>query len=192
MREIIKYSVSAILLILSAVLLINHNFGKPEPSSIQGIDSRYSTNVNIEHYNLEYIFRETGKASFRKIHPVIILTTEACYLCLNNVAEFSDLLKNDSSFAELILLFVDEDDTEIDKFIRLTELDIPFATISKIDDHIINEKQNLIFIDKPKKQIFYNYPIPNAIMLPENKVQIINQAKSIWQSQIVNSFKSHP
>lgn len=183
MRDLVKYSVSLILLILSVILFFNHNLGEPDLLSNQEIENNYATYVGIDNSDVEHIFGKIDKIPASKIHPVIILTTSACYLCLNNVSEFSDLLKNDSTFADPVLVFLDENDRDVDKFIKLTELDIPYKNISasKFNVHFNNEKQNLIFVDKLEKLIFYNFPIPNAIMLPESKVRIIEQAKEIWK-----------
>ncbi|WP_390299990.1 hypothetical protein [Gracilimonas halophila] len=183
MKEFIKYSLSTILLVLSVVLFYNYNFGEPDLSADQQIGMSYATHVNIDDSDFEHIFWEIDKVSANKIYPVIILTTAACYLCLNNVVEFSELLKNDTTFAEPILVFFEENDIEVNKFIRLTELDIPYKNLtnSNLNGHFTNEKQNLIFVDKRDNLIFYNFPIPNSIMLPERKIRIIQQAREAWR-----------
>lgn len=171
------------LLFFSAILFYNYNFGEPDLSADQGKEISYATHVNIDDSDFKHIFGEIENTPNNKIHPVIILTTEACYLCLNNVLEFSDLLKSDSTFADPIIVFLKENDREVEKFIKLTELDIPYKIVSTstFNDYFNNEKQNLIFVDKLKKMVFYNFPIPNAIMLPESKIRIIEQAKETWK-----------
>ncbi|MDR9417751.1 hypothetical protein [Gracilimonas sp.] len=183
MSDRIKYSVSTILLILSVIIYFSYNFKGTNIPSDQDSGNNFTTSISIVNSDIEKLFEKIDPDSSGKINPVIILTIEACYLCLNNVTEFSDLLRKDSTFTDPILLFIDENDNEVNKFIRLTELNIPYKNLpsSKINNLFSNLEQNLIFVDKFEKLVFYNFPIPNSIMLPESKLRIIEQAKETWK-----------
>lgn len=49
----------------------------------------------------------------QSVIPVIILSPAACVPCINNVADYRDLIDQKVGFSDLILLFINEDETAV-------------------------------------------------------------------------------
>lgn len=125
----------------------------------------------------------TDKSSHKKkILSFIVLTTDACPSCLNNVSEYAQLIKQNEYFFEPVLIFVDEEKPLVERFVQTRGLDIPLKLLSSdVADPIFSEaKQNLIFVDRESNKAIYNFVIPNAVTSIEHKSSTIEESISKW------------
>jgi hypothetical protein len=109
------------------------------------------------------------------IIPVMILSPTACVPCINNVADYRDLVNKEDFFHELTLVFINEDDTAVNRFIMTTSLSVPYLNVKyqKDDDHPFEPLQHLVFYDTRNQSILYTESVPNVVTTLESKEQLL-------------------
>lgn len=113
--------------------------------------------------------------------PVMILSPTACVPCINNVADYRDLVNKDDFFHELTLVFINEDDSAVNRFIMTTSLSVPYLNVAyrKVDDHPFEPLQHLAFYDARNQSVLYIEPVPNVVTTLESKVQLLSDVMRI-------------
>jgi hypothetical protein len=115
------------------------------------------------------------------IIPVMILSPTACVPCINNVADYRDIIAQHEGFSDLTLLFVNEDDTAVNRFIVTTSLAIPHLSVTyqSQDNQITEPLQHLAFYDASNKRLLYTVPVPNYVTHIESKEQMLSDVINI-------------
>lgn len=125
----------------------------------------------------------------QKILPLLVITTKVCPPCVNNVADYAELLNDHPLFFEPTLLFIDVEESSAERFIAITDLDIAFE-VFRTEDAISlfrEAEQNLMFVDPQEQIIFQNIVIPNGVTPLDYKEAELEEALTFWK----NNFATH-
>lgn len=120
-------------------------------------------------------------ATDKAIIPVMILSPTACVPCINNVADYRDLVNKEDFFHELTLVFINEDDTAVNRFVMTTSLSVPYLNVKyqKGDDQPLEPLQHLVFYDVHKQSLLNIEPVPNYVTTLESKEQLLSDVVRI-------------
>lgn len=113
--------------------------------------------------------------------PVMILSPTACVPCINNVADYRDIIEQHEGFSDLTLLFINEDETAVNRFIVTTSLAIPHLSVTyqSQNNQITEPLQHLAFYDASNKRLIYIEPVPNYVTHLESKEQMLSDVINI-------------
>ncbi|NBC02318.1 MAG: hypothetical protein GVY20_01295 [Bacteroidetes bacterium] len=129
----VKYLISAVLIILGVMMLVQHQPGENAEPSVELPDpAPLSVPVDLQFLGdrvEELDMKEESNEP--KILPLMVVTTKVCPPCVNNMDDYANLLKNDPLFFEPTLLFVDEDERQVERFLLTSAIDIPFEILAK-------------------------------------------------------------
>ena len=201
MKNIIKYSFSIIMVAAGIAIWAFHNGSSKGTSVLPPMeggnienDVMYSGVIN-EVVDLG-LFQDrvndlkAVNPEQEKILPIVILTTKSCPPCLNNVAEFADLLIKNERFYNPLLLVWNENETTVQRFLAVSSLELPFE-VAKKDEHqsFLKElEQNLVFIDWETSIAFYNYPIPNFTSSTQHNAVLLYEVSQIHRKHHVEKI----
>ncbi len=129
---------------------------------------------------INYAISENGQG---KILPIMILKTSSCPPCINNVIDYFHLISEDETFLDMVLLFTNDSEKNVERFLTTREIDIPFVILDamEIDESLSNLPQNLIFVDHNREQAFFNLEIPNSITSISYKSSRLSDIIKVWR-----------
>src|SRR5690554_4660840 len=100
MKDSTKYQISSILLITSFIIIILYKVDNKELSTNNSTQKGF-----IDLSPLSEVLPSTSD----KILPLIILTTNICLSCLNNVVEYQNLINQNNHFFSPLIVFINEE-----------------------------------------------------------------------------------
>jgi hypothetical protein len=117
------------------------------------------------------------------ILPFFALNVKVCPPCVNNVVEYAEMLKESDLFFEPILVFADEEDSVVERFMATTGLDMPFEILqSEGGNSPFQESvQNLLFVDIHEHSVFYSVEIPNVTTPLTYKKEELHEVSMKWK-----------
>ncbi|TVQ03170.1 MAG: hypothetical protein EA359_10315 [Balneolaceae bacterium] len=187
MNNLMKYIASITLIFagISILVLFNQKSGQSDHfiSDSHATTGIINVSVDLQPFD-ERISLLSEDSDARKILPIMVLKPTACPPCINNVVEYSGLLRDDDRFLDLTLLFVDEHPDHVKRFLLTGDIHIPFeiSDSENVDNFFSDLRQNLIFIDIEKQTAFSNLHIPNITTSFSYKQDQLNDVSMIWKN----------
>lgn len=182
MNSLMKYILS-LLLIVGAVHML---FSVDETDDLDEFEMSYVGKIQVPFTLVDaHTRREFWEND--KITPLILLNTRVCTPCLNNVADYAEIFSKDEKYGIPLLVFLDEDENQINRFVVTTGLDL--KTLRLNSRHVApffkeTIEQNLLFWDREREILFYNEPIPNATTTLVSKEQLVEYVYREWNNRI--------
>lgn len=104
----------------------------------------------------------TGNDSL--ITVVAILNTKICPSCVTNTVEFISEAKKRNEFADSHnIIFIDEEEEQVDRFIEVTRLNHPVKKVKSKDIDLFFQNKSKVFIFlNSNSEVFHYFPIPVA------------------------------
>lgn len=153
------------LMLILALLVIYFNIKDLNDSIEDSQDDVSSILSNTEilplKINTEFLDLELNESD-SLITVIAVLSTKVCPSCVSNTLEFINEGKKRSELAtEYHIIFIDESEEEITRFVQVTNLNHPIRSVNSedIDPFFYEKKQNLIFLNS-SSEVFYYLTIP--------------------------------
>jgi hypothetical protein len=182
MSNSVKYIASLILLTGAFVLYVFKGWSDGYGGS-DILDEPTQSFVIEESFDFEDLLSgiEELQTTDQAVIPVMILSPTACVPCINNVADYRDLVNKEDFFHELTLVFINEDDSAVNRFVITTSLSVPYLNVNyqKDDDQPLETLQHLAFYDARNQNLLYIEPVPNVVTTLESKVQLLSDVMRI-------------
>lgn len=98
------------------------------------------------------------------ITVVAILNTRVCPSCVTNTLEFISEAKKRNEFADSHkIIFIDEEEEQVDRFIKVTRLNHPVKNVKSKDIDLFFQNKSKVFVFlNSNSEVFYYFPIPVA------------------------------
>lgn len=120
-----------------------------------------------------------------KILPIVSLSTNSCPPCVNNIIDFYHLTADHDTFLDIVLVFSNEDEESVERFLKIRSIDIPYMIMNSSEkvEFFSDLPQDLIFIDYKHQQAFLNFEIPNINTSLEFKTSILKDGIELWRKR---------
>jgi len=184
----VKYIISFVFISAGLFLMTYHSIYKSNKIEVnedfKDLYHKVDITVLNDKIDPEYLNKNTGN---KQILPLLVLKTKTCALCINNVAEYIELFKENNTLINPISIFLDEKEQEVERFLFTRDLDLPHVVLTskEVEPLFYDLKQSLIFIDVKSEVAFYKIDISNVPTMKLYKEQqianAVNMHKNIYE-----------
>jgi hypothetical protein len=191
----IKYLISALLIIAGALILFLSNYNKQSEASVELPDPIIPLSVSVDLKFLDYRLEELSTSQYAnesKILPLMVVTTEICPPCVNNIDDYAELLTDHPRFFEPTLVFVDEEEPRVERFLLASAIEIPFEVLVKEETEplFIESKQHIVFVNLDRQTVFHKANIPNVTTSLDYKNELLDDVSTMWKDLFAEDDKS--
>lgn len=190
MNNYIKYALSFVL--VSAGILILIFYSDKEKSfpvsnsdeEIENSDMNSETikvSIDIRKFDDRITTLTKENQGQEKIIPFIFITSKTCPPCSDNIVEYSELLNDHNLYFQPTLVFVDEESFNVDRFLYVNDLQIPYVTLdSEYAEQLYVYAEKIVFIDLNEEDVFFTLEIPTVTVSMSSKKQKLNDIAMTW------------
>lgn len=159
-----KVILGSIMLLLTFILVYvnfsftDSKFDEPQDNNTQLFSEFEPIKVDSDFLDLQL----TGNDSLITI--VAILNTKVCPSCVTNTVEFISEAKKRNEFSDSHkIIFIDEEEEQVDRFIEVTRLKHPVKKVKSNDIDLFFQNKSKVFVFlNSNSEVLHYFPIPVA------------------------------